>query len=108
LLILETKLLHYLKYAVVDGTQFVINITKENYAVLGYNAASSDNFSPTFRDYLRSHLQGSKIHCFWIIDLWKWDLYAVPKRRYEIITTCYVKTQNSAVFMYFVAEAWNQ
>jgi len=58
LLILETKLLHCLKYALVDGKQFLINITKENYAVLGYNTASSDNFSPTFRGCLCSHLQG--------------------------------------------------
>jgi hypothetical protein len=39
----------------------LINVVYEECAFLGYYAASSGNFLPTFREIYRSHLQGSRM-----------------------------------------------
>jgi len=48
----------------------------ENCALLGYYAASSGNFLPTFRDKLSVHHHGSEILYPWICNR-----YFDPKRR---------------------------
>jgi len=45
----------------------------------------------------------------WFLDPWRWDREVAPKRRQGTTTTttrC-VRTQKSAVLVYFAAEAWN-
>ena len=64
----------------------------EKCALLGYYAASSDNFLPSFRDNLSVPTSVVKNP-----DLLRWDRQVVPKRQQEVTTTCCVITQMSAV-----------
>jgi hypothetical protein len=64
---------------------------------MGYHAASSDNFLPTFRDNLSVRPQGSSSSL-------KPEDGTGSKRRQEIATTCCVMTEKSALitFMYIL------
>jgi hypothetical protein len=64
--------------------------TDEKCALLGYCAASSGNFLPTFRDYLPVPSSGFK-------NLKGWDLHVVPKHSYQITTARWVITQQGAI-----------
>jgi hypothetical protein len=74
--------------------EWTSRLLDDNCALLGYNAASSGNFLPTFRDNLWG--SGSFLQTF-RDNLPPW---VFPKRRCVI-------TQKSAVVIYFAAEAWN-
>jgi hypothetical protein len=75
--------------------QLKIKISSENWAALGYYAASSGNFLPTFRDNLSVPTSGVKNSRYDTI---------FPKRRDGITTTGRLITQKSAVLIYLAAE----
>jgi len=82
------------------------NISLGNCIFLGYYAASSGNFLPTFLNNISVPSSRVKNLDSWLLEPWTWGQQVVPKHWKGITTTYCIITWKNAVLIFFVAEAW--